>query len=231
MDGRLISILWDSAISIVAGIFLVYLGFVSPLFRASSEQLAPDRWVGSFRIIARIVGPVLCIIAGVRVFADIQREKKLPDLTWHEVHSVEGRFCVLSPKDLTKQVADITYDGRLVRECRFEGIVAPLGFLVSYIDLPASSLKKEPTAILSTELDERIRATGVKRVSNDKPTRIQDYPGIRFKVHNVSGGYFAEGLFLLVKERRYQLAVQYTSESSAPVREKFFSSFQVLDGP
>ena len=45
----------------ITGVFLAYLGYHRPVFRRSSERLVPDRWVGIFRIVARIAGPVLCI--------------------------------------------------------------------------------------------------------------------------------------------------------------------------
>ena len=75
-------------------------------------------------------------------------------------------------------------------------------------------MKTEPDAILNTELDDRVQATRVELLGKET-IRFQDCPAVRFKLHDVPGGYFVEGILLLAKGRRYQLAVQFTSESSA----------------
>ena len=230
MDAKLIGILLESGTCLAAGIFLAYLGFLSPVFRRSSEQLAPDRGVGVFRTAARIVGPLLCLVAGVKSFADIRQARAIPELHWREIASTEGRFRVSAPEDFAKEVKDAPYGERRVSEFYYRALVAPLGFLVSYLDLPAEIQKTEPDAVLNKELDERVRATRVELLGKET-IRFKDCPAVRFKLHDVSKGIFVEGILLLAKGRRYQLAVQYTGESSQPDREQFFNSFQVLEGP
>ena len=151
-------------------------------------------------------------------------------MQWREITSADGRFHVSAPADLIKEVKDIPYGEWRVSESNFRASVPKLGFLVGYIDLPAGMLKTEPNEVLNTELDERVQAAGVELLSKEA-TRFAGYPAVRFKLHYMPGGVFVEGILLLAKQRRYQLAVHYTSESSAQDCEKFFHSFQVLDGP
>lgn len=230
MNGRLIGILLESGIGLIAGVFLAYLGFLSPVFRRSNEQLAPDRWVGTVRIVARIAGPLLCIFAGLRIYLDFRQENVAQVLPWREYTSTEGRFRISTPADFEKKVKDVPYGERRVSEASFQALAAPLGFLVSYIDLPAEALKSEANEVLNQELAARVRGAGVELLDKET-TPFAGHPAVRFKLHYVRGGYFVEGILLLAKERRYQLAVQYTSESSAPNRETFFQSFQALEGP
>jgi hypothetical protein len=231
MNGRLvIGILLDSGIILIAGVFLLYLGFLSPIFRRSSEGLAPDRWVGTFRVIARIVGAVLCIIAGFKIFSDIRQASVFQTLQWREITSREGRFRLRAPVDLVEEVRDVPYGEQRVRESCFRGTVPTLGFSVSYTDLPPAVLKAEADKVLNSELKALAQVTGVILL-NKESTRFAGCPAIRFKLHYVRGGYFVEGILLLDKQRRYQLAVQFTNESSAQNCEPFFEKFQVLDGP
>ena len=228
MNAKLIGILLESGISVIAGIFVTYLGFLSPIFRRSSERLAPDRWVGAFRVAARIAGPLLCIVAGLRIFYDIRQAGTAEVLQWREFTSPEGRFRISAPADFVKEVKP--YGVQHVNEYCFQALVAPLGFLVSYLDLPADVLKSDPKQILNKELDSHVQVPGIELLHKDT-TRFAGYPAVRFKAHYVRGGYFVEGVLLLAKERRYQLAVQFTSDASAQNREQFFNSFRVLDGP
>jgi hypothetical protein len=230
MNERLIGILWDSGIILITGALLTYLGYWSASFGRSSEGIAPDRWVGTFRVIARIVGPILCIAAVIMVTVDLCRIHEDPVLAWRQITSQDGRFRISSPAALVKEVKDVAYGERRVTESRFDGVVAPMGFHVSYIDLPASIVKRKPDDVLNKELEAHIQATGVNLLSKES-IRFAGFPAVRFKLHDVQKGIFVEGILLLAKERRYQLAVRFTSESSAQNREPFFNSFQVLDGP
>ena len=214
----------------IAGIFLTYLGFLSPIFRRSSERLAPDRWVGTFRIIARIAGPLLCIAVGLKIFADIRQENVVEALDWHPITSQEGRFRISAPAEFVKKVNDVPYGGQRVNESCFRAVLPKLEFLVSYLDWPASIPKAEPSELLNTELAVYVQVSGLKLLGKEA-TRVAGYPAIHFRFQNSAEGFFVEGFLLLAKQRRYQLAAKYTNESSAPNREKFFKSFQVLDGP
>ena len=231
MNGRLIGILFESGVSLIAGLFLAYLGFFSPVFRRSSERLAPDRWVGTFRAIARIVGPLLCIIAVVQYYISpnrgIQQSSMVQARHWREMTSAEGRFRISAPDDFTftKKVLDVPYG----RESRFNATGPTLGFVVSFVDVPATSLTAAPNEFLNGELDEHVHAASVELLSRET-TRFAGYPAVRFKLHYVPGGDFVEGILLFAKGRLYQLAVHFTSESSTENRERFFNSFQVLDG-
>ena len=220
MNGKLIVILLGPAIGMIAGVFLAYLGFFSPVFRRSSEQLAPDRWVGVFRAITRIIGPVLCIAAGYSIFSALEV------LPWREFTSLDGRFRISAPGEFVMEVKNEPYGS----ESFFRVIVPTQAFLVSYVDLPAGLLKAGPNEVLNSELDARLQVAGLRLLSKES-TSFAGCPAVRFKLHNVAGGYFVEGIFLLAKGRRYQLAVQFTSETSAPNREQFFNSFRLLDGP
>jgi hypothetical protein len=229
MNERLTGILVESGIEVIAGLFLAYMGFLSPIFRRSSEQLAPDRWLGTVRVSLRILGPLLCLIAGLRALGGIHQENVVQVWQWHEFTSPEGRFRVSSPGEFQK-IGESPYGEPQVKESSFAATLPTLGFLVTYVDLPSSMLKAEPNEILNEELDRHVRGTGVKLLSKEA-TPIAGYPAIRFKLRNVQGGFFAEGVLLLAKQRRYQLAVRYTSESSSQDHEKFFESFQVLKSP
>ena len=72
------------------------------------------------------------------------------------------------------------------------------------------------------------RTTATKLLSRETAP-FAGRPAVRFKLHHVRGGFFVEGVMLLAKGRLYQLAVQFTSESSLPNRQRFFASFQVLE--
>jgi hypothetical protein len=90
--------------------------------------------------------------------------------------------------------------------------------------------KAEPGEILNAELDGHVHLAGIELLHRES-TRFAGYPAVRFKLYHVRGGYFVEGILLLVQRRRYQLAVQFTGESSGPSREQFFNSFRVVEGP
>jgi hypothetical protein len=226
MNEKLVRILFESGISWIAGIYVTYLGFLSPVFRRSSERLAPDRWVGTFRVLARIAGPVLCILAGLRIFIDFRDESASQVLEWREITSNEGRFRVSSPADFIKTVRDIPYGS----ESYFKASLPKLGFLVSYVDLPAGLRNSEPEKLLNGELDINLQAAGLELLGRES-IRFAGYPAVRFKLRNTSGGFLVTGVLLVAKERRYQLAFQFTSESLSQSGEPFFDSFQVLDRP
>ena len=228
MNGRLISIVLNSAVSLIAAACLTYLGFFSPVFNRKSERLVPDRWVGTFRIVARIFGPLLCLVAGLKIFDEVRRENagsEIPAAEWREITSAEGRFRISSPKDFDKEVK-VKPNGS---ESCFRAVLPKIAFLVSYIDLPTSIKKSDSDDILKAKLDELVQAARAERPSTET-TRFAGYPAIRFKLRYTRGGYFVEGILLLAKGRRYQLAVDYTSDTSAQDRQRFFNSFQVLDG-
>ena len=160
MNGRLIGILLESGIGMIAGIFLAYLGFLSPIFRRSSEQLAPDRWVGVFRIIARIVGPVLCIVAGSGSLSTSVRPTRVRTCIGARSRSTEGRFRISSPADFVKEVKDVPYGDGISESC-FRALVSPAGVPRKLSSICRQSiLKTEPNEVLNTELDAHVQATG-----------------------------------------------------------------------
>ena len=230
MNERLTGILVESGIEVIAGLFLAYMGFLSPVFRRSSEQLAPDRWLGTVRVSLRILGPLLCLIAGLRAAAGIHQEGEASILQWQEFTPPEGRFRVSIPGKFDMKVRDVFYGGSQVKESCFDVTIPALRFLVSYVDLPTSMLTAEPNEILTKELDSDVRYAGVKLLSKET-THFAGYPAIRFKLHDVSKGIFVEGILLVAKQRRYQLTVNFINETSARDRETFFDSFQVLESP
>ena len=146
------------------------------------------------------------------------------------VTSPEGRFRISAPADFVKEVKDVPYGEQRVSESSFRALLPKLGFLASYLDLPAEMAKAEPGEILNAELDGHVHLAGIELLHREL-TPFAGFPAVHFKLHDVSKGIFVEGILLLVKERRYQLAFQYTSESSAPNGEQFFNSFEVLEGP
>ena len=147
-------------------------------------------------------------------------------MNWREVVPPEGRFRISTPADFVKRVVEEPYGS----ESCFRASVPRLGFLVTYIDLPVSVLKADPNEVLNTELEERVKITKVDLLSK-KSTRFADCPAVRFKLHDIKKGFYVEGILLLAGDRRYQLAVDYTSESSAKFCDQFFNSFQLVDEP
>jgi len=228
LDERLVTIVLSSGITLAAGLFLIYMGFLSPIFRRSSEALAPDPSVRTFRLIARIMGPLLCGLAGVRMAEDFRRDREPQVLQWREITVPEGRFRVMSPEEFTKDRKDVSCgDWRVTEHC-CHAVVPRLGCLVSYLDLPEGVAKLDPAELLNRELDSHVHSGGVTLVSKE-PTTFNGYPALHFTLHDVRAGFYVEGTLLLAKQRRYELAVQYTADSSAANRQRFFDSFRILD--
>ena len=52
------------------------------------------------------MGPVLCLLAGLKVYAEIRQDRVLHS---REVTLAEGRFRVRSPADFVTEVRDVPY--------------------------------------------------------------------------------------------------------------------------
>ena len=146
------------------------------------------------------------------------RTAQVPVAQWREFTSADGRFRVSAPDGFAKEdVKDVPYGTGRVSESTFGVSLPKLRFLVSYADLPPRSEKLEPDKTLNAEFDRLVQANGVELLDK-KTAQFAGYPAIRFKLHYLRGGIYVDGIFLLAKQRRYQLALQYTSESSAQDR-------------
>ena len=103
----------------------------------------------------------------------------------------------------------------------------PLGFQVSYIDLPTSVLKTDPSEVLNRELSDRVKATGVELLDK-KSITFKECPAVRFQLRYVRGGYFVDGILFLCQAAAVPVGRPVHQRLFPARHEQFFNWFQVV---
>ncbi len=235
MNGRLIAILLDSGVSLLAGTWLIYVGYLSPRLGGKGEGEDSDRVLAVFRRIAKFAGPFLCLMAAWQMYRQCLVINRPVTLNWSEIKSTEGRFSVtfpqepLNPKEYASSSVETRYGDGLVTEYRYRTSVVELGLLLTYRDLPDTVLKAIPENVMIDDLRVKVDAAHVQLLGR-QPIQVFGHPGIRFKMHDPKRNFTIDGISVLVGRRIYQLACQFTNdEITRENRERFFGSFKILD--
>ena len=225
MGKWLIGIVLQAGVILISGLLLAYLGFLSPVFRRSSERLAPDRWVGIFRNVRGSSVRCCVLPPDSKIFsASVRKPRSRTCIGTISLRQTGVSAFPRRPTSSRRSGMSPT-----AASARFHAVMPNLGFLVSYIDLPAEILKSTECRLeYGTGPAAAGHEVGTASQRNDPSERLSGGP---LQTAQRAGRLFCGGHPASGQRAAYQLAVQYTSEASMPTCDQFFNSFQVLDGP
>ena len=162
----------------------------------------------------------------------------LSQTTWEEFVSLDGRFKVLVPGQMTEQVDSVeTEVGTLAYHVflfqnKNEAEAENLIYMVTYCDYPAGIIFADSIGLTDDFFHETMAAaaeTVEGEIIYSADIQINDHPGKQWRIDYLDGGAIIKTKAFLVKNRYYSIQVVTTKERNlnSPANQ-FLDSFRLL---
>jgi len=156
---------------------------------------------------------------------------------WQEFTSLEGRFRILSPGEMTQKVDTITTEvGPLAYHTFFHQTQVKdadnLFYMVSYCDYPQGSFPADSTALLEEFFATTIE-TAASAVDGEviytTDIQLKEHPGKFWRINYLDGKAVIKTKAYMVGERYYAVQViSYREGNINTAADRYFDSFHLL---